>query len=458
MSGAPKIKPIAGHVLYVRREQPDADHRGGRRRTGTPAPAASGSRRRRSAGPWAVATNVPASIYSIPPSSPLYYVTYVQVYDATAETVVIGYTPGYMGTVVSSDGVVVYGTGYDYPAYISSTRLVSAAGHIRLCGRRDLDAVDRLGRRLRLRHDDGRRRHRLVRRLLGAMPYAYAWGADGAYAYHGVAYGAYGGAAAWGPGGWAATSGNMYHQYGATSAVTRSSAGYNAWTGNAWSSKVGTLVQLGDGANVGGAVGLGGERLHRQLRLREPRGDLQPEHRRRRRRQAAPRSATPTRASRPPSATPRSTVPAARPRTCSRSTTTTTPRRTGTSTRATASGFQQYNSNGGWSNVSHDATNQSLSNQAASQMAADQRASGSSWGGGSSWDGGGGGGGGAGGAAAEEAVTSAGAVAAGAAVVAAVAAAAGAAEAAVEAGAWGRRSAVAAASAASGAAAAGADS
>ena len=32
----------------------------------------------------------------------------------------------------------------------------------------------------------------------------------------------------------------MYSHYGATSAVTRSSAGYNAWTGNAWSSKVGT--------------------------------------------------------------------------------------------------------------------------------------------------------------------------------------------------------------------------
>jgi hypothetical protein len=32
--------------------------------------------------------------------------------------VVVGYTPGYYGTVMSSDGVVVYGTGYYYPAYI----------------------------------------------------------------------------------------------------------------------------------------------------------------------------------------------------------------------------------------------------------------------------------------------------------------------------------------------------
>lgn len=62
-------------------------------------------------GPWAVALSVPAVIYSIPPSSPLYYVTYVKVYGNDGDTVYVGYTPGYYGTVVS-DGVVVYGTGY----------------------------------------------------------------------------------------------------------------------------------------------------------------------------------------------------------------------------------------------------------------------------------------------------------------------------------------------------------
>lgn len=70
------------------------------------------------AGPWIVATMVPAVIYSIPPSSPLHYMTYVRVYGSTASTVFVGYTPGYYGTVMSSDGVVVYGTGYYYPAYI----------------------------------------------------------------------------------------------------------------------------------------------------------------------------------------------------------------------------------------------------------------------------------------------------------------------------------------------------
>ncbi|HZM37347.1 MAG TPA: carbohydrate-binding family V/XII, partial [Burkholderiales bacterium] len=71
-------------------------------------------------GPWAVATTVPAVIYTIPPSAPLHYVTYVRVYSSTPTTVFVGYTPGYYGTVLSSDGVVVYGTGYYYPPYIGA--------------------------------------------------------------------------------------------------------------------------------------------------------------------------------------------------------------------------------------------------------------------------------------------------------------------------------------------------
>jgi hypothetical protein len=66
-------------------------------------------------GPWTVATVVPAVIYTIPPSSPLHYVTYVHVYGSTPQTVYVGYTPGYYGTVVAPSSVVVYGTGYVYP-------------------------------------------------------------------------------------------------------------------------------------------------------------------------------------------------------------------------------------------------------------------------------------------------------------------------------------------------------
>jgi hypothetical protein len=65
-----------------------------------------------------VAAAVPAVIYTIPPSSPLHYVTYVRIYGSTPTVVYVGYTPGYYGTVLSSDGVVVYGTGYYYPPYI----------------------------------------------------------------------------------------------------------------------------------------------------------------------------------------------------------------------------------------------------------------------------------------------------------------------------------------------------
>jgi hypothetical protein len=71
-------------------------------------------------GPWVVATQVPASIYSIPPSSPLHYITYVKVYGSTPEVVYVGYTPGYFGTVVSSTKVVVYGTGWYVPPYVGA--------------------------------------------------------------------------------------------------------------------------------------------------------------------------------------------------------------------------------------------------------------------------------------------------------------------------------------------------
>jgi hypothetical protein len=71
-------------------------------------------------GPWVVATSVPAVIYSIPASSSLHYVTYVNVYGSTDNVVYVGYTPGYLGNVVTSDGVVVYGTGYYYTPWIGS--------------------------------------------------------------------------------------------------------------------------------------------------------------------------------------------------------------------------------------------------------------------------------------------------------------------------------------------------
>jgi hypothetical protein len=71
-------------------------------------------------GPWTVADEVPAEIYSIPADSPLHNVSYVRIYDSTPEYVYVGYTPGYYGTVVAPGGVVYYGTGYYYPSWIGA--------------------------------------------------------------------------------------------------------------------------------------------------------------------------------------------------------------------------------------------------------------------------------------------------------------------------------------------------
>jgi hypothetical protein len=71
-------------------------------------------------GPWIIATSVPTVIYTIPPASPLYYVTYVRIYETTPQYVYVGYTPGYFGTVISPYGTVVYGTGYAYSPWIGT--------------------------------------------------------------------------------------------------------------------------------------------------------------------------------------------------------------------------------------------------------------------------------------------------------------------------------------------------
>lgn len=76
-------------------------------------------------GPWKAADKIPNEVYTIPESSPKYHVTYVRVYESTPTTIVVGYTPGYYGAYVSG-GVVVWGTGYYYPPYVSTTVVVGA--------------------------------------------------------------------------------------------------------------------------------------------------------------------------------------------------------------------------------------------------------------------------------------------------------------------------------------------
>jgi len=68
-------------------------------------------------GPWAVADDVPEQEFQkIPPSAPVYNVSYVHVYQSTPEVVYVGYLPGYRWSFPYY-GVPVYGTGFYYPPY-----------------------------------------------------------------------------------------------------------------------------------------------------------------------------------------------------------------------------------------------------------------------------------------------------------------------------------------------------
>jgi len=62
-------------------------------------------------GTWAYSTSVPAAIYTIPPSNPLYNVTYVVVQQSTPTTVVYTQTAGYSGEYVATTGVLMFGAG-----------------------------------------------------------------------------------------------------------------------------------------------------------------------------------------------------------------------------------------------------------------------------------------------------------------------------------------------------------
>lgn len=228
VSGAPSLQPIAGTTLSYVFNSPDAIimvayNQWYAVQSGVwfSAPSLNG--------PWVVATAVPAVIYSIPPNSPLFYTTFVQIYGVTPDVVVVGYTPGYMGVVVEPNGLVVYGTGYTYVAYVGAA--VWYPPPVTYGYAANVTYTPYTGFAVGFAIGWG-----VAHACYAPAPY---WGAM-PYAYHGAAYGPHGGAAAWGPGGWAATSGNVYHQYGATSVESHDSAGYNAWTGNSWNQKTGT--------------------------------------------------------------------------------------------------------------------------------------------------------------------------------------------------------------------------
>jgi uncharacterized membrane protein YgcG len=72
-------------------------------------------------GPWTTASSVPQVIYTIPPSSPVYNVTYVTQVTTSTGYVQSSYTAGYLGAFVMGAAVgaiVANGSGYYYPPYI----------------------------------------------------------------------------------------------------------------------------------------------------------------------------------------------------------------------------------------------------------------------------------------------------------------------------------------------------
>jgi hypothetical protein len=192
-----------------------------------------------STGPWAVSDSVPAEIYAIPPSSPLHYVTYARVYSSDNRAVYVGYTPGYYGVIVSSDGTVVYGTGYPYSPWIGNywygppmTYGMGAA---------------------------------MVWTPWGGWGYGYGFGWAWGYPwypvapwwgpYYGAVYNARGGVTAWGPGGWAGTTGNLYSQRGNFDIAQRGAAGYNAFGGNQWAARYGQAYNSSTGTLITGQQG-----------------------------------------------------------------------------------------------------------------------------------------------------------------------------------------------------------
>jgi hypothetical protein len=72
-------------------------------------------------GPWTTASSVPKEIYTIPPSSPVYNVTYVTQTTTSSGSVECSHTAGYLGAFViglTVGAVVANGTGYYYPPYM----------------------------------------------------------------------------------------------------------------------------------------------------------------------------------------------------------------------------------------------------------------------------------------------------------------------------------------------------
>jgi hypothetical protein len=116
--GQPEFKPIEGTTLQYAVNTPDrvikVDNQyylcenGAWFQSGAPT------------GPWTTAPSVPSQIYTIPPSSPVYNVTYLTQTTAPNGYVDASYTAGYFGTFIMGmavGAIIADGSGYWYPPY-----------------------------------------------------------------------------------------------------------------------------------------------------------------------------------------------------------------------------------------------------------------------------------------------------------------------------------------------------
>jgi len=168
-------------------------------------------------GPWQTAQSVPQQIYTIPPSSPVYNVTYVtQVTDSSGSTQA-SYTAGYLGAFVMGaaiGAVVAGGTGYYYPPFYGTGYYGYATYHPYPC-------------------------------TYGATPYYNT--STGAYGASQTAYGPYG----------SASRSASYNPYTGTATRTGSvSTPYgSAAAGQAYNPYTGAYGQTKQGSNAYGSWG-----------------------------------------------------------------------------------------------------------------------------------------------------------------------------------------------------------
>jgi hypothetical protein len=213
-------------------------------------------------GPWRVTESVPKEIYEIPPSAPVYNVTYVTQTTTSSGSVESSYTAGYMGMYVTGMAVgscIYWGTGWYYPPY-----MYYGYGYPIYYGYPYTYGA-----------------------AVGYNPYTGRYGAAGAVygPYGGAGWGAtynprtgtYArGATVYGYGGSSRTVGQAYNPYTGTYAATRQgSSPYSQWgssvvtRGDQWartghistgSGTIGGIRTSGGGAAIGGsgASGSGG--------------------------------------------------------------------------------------------------------------------------------------------------------------------------------------------------------